>query len=203
MADVRDAEFRDRHVEYLSPTDHTSGGAEVAAAAGRVAPMAGDDVIGAVLAVHRYVHSALDYTPGATSIGVDIEEVLACGAGVCQDYAHLAVTLCRQLAIPARYVSGYLFAVNDATGEDSDVDAVEVQTHAWFEAAVPSFGWLALDPTNAQQVGMRHIKIGHGRDYDDVPPIKGVYSGTALPAVDAVVQIRRVAQQQSQQQAQQ
>jgi transglutaminase-like putative cysteine protease len=200
MADLRDPVFRDRHVEYLSQTSHTAGGGEIAKAAAWVEPMAGDDVIGTVLAIHRHVHSALAYSPGSTAIGMNIEEVLARGAGVCQDYAHLAVALCREVGIPARYVSGYLFAVRDNTGEDSDSDVVEVATHAWFEAAVPGVGWLPLDPTNAQQVGLRHIKIGHGRDYDDVPPIKGVYSGTARPTVDAVVQIRRVAAQQQQQQ---
>ena len=72
-------------------------------------------------------------------------------------------------------------------------DVVEVQTHAWFEAAIPGFGWLALDPTNSSEVGLRHVKIGHGRDYDDVPPMRGVYAGGAVPKVDVVVEIRRMA----------
>jgi transglutaminase-like putative cysteine protease len=202
MSAVRTLDFRDRHVEYLSPSDHTAGGADVQAAAERVGAMAGDDAVGVVLGVHRFVNSALSYTPGATAIGVDVEEVLACGEGVCQDYAHLAISLCRTLGVPARYISGYFFTNSDATGDDVTDDVVEVQTHAWFEAAIPGFGWLALDPTNAQQVGLRHVKIGHGRDYDDVPPVKGVYAGKATPSVDALVQMRRVAavQQQLQQQ---
>ena len=88
--------------------------------------------------------------------------------------------MCRSLGIPARYVSGYLFTTDDATGADAeDGDVVSVQTHAWFEAAIPGFGWLALDPTNQQEVGVRHVKIGHGRDYDDVPPLRGVFAGEA------------------------
>jgi transglutaminase-like putative cysteine protease len=67
-----------------------------------------------------------------------------------------------------------------------------VQTHAWFEAAIPAFGWLALDPTNQQEVGVRHVKIGHGRDYDDVQPLRGVFAGSASPHVEPHVEIRRV-----------
>jgi transglutaminase-like putative cysteine protease len=111
---------------------------------------------------------------------------------VCQDYAHLAVAMCRSIGIPARYVSGYLFTLSDASGVDADVDVVRVQTHAWFEAAIPGFGWLALDPTNQQEVGLRHVKIGHGRDYDDVPPMRGVFAGGAVPDVDVTVEIRRM-----------
>ena len=71
-------------------------------------PSPGDDVVGIVLALHRFVHTSLRYTPGATYIGVDVNEVLAKAQGVCQDYAHLAVALCRSVGIPARYVSGLL-----------------------------------------------------------------------------------------------
>jgi transglutaminase-like putative cysteine protease len=89
-------------------------------------------------------------------------------------------------------VSGYLFTTDDSTGADAgDADVVRVQTHAWFEAAIPGFGWLALDPTNQQEVGVRHVKIGHGRDYDDVPPIRGVYAGPGAPEVEVTVEIRK------------
>jgi len=190
-AELEKPAFRDEHIEYLSRTQHTAWDGDVAAAAARIAAVTGDDVVGIVLALHRFVHTSLQYTPGATYIGVDVNEVLAQAKGVCQDYAHLAVALCRCIGIPARYVSGYFFARSDDTGEDLDEDDVLVQTHAWFEAAIPGWGWLALDPTNAQQVGQRHITIGHGRDYDDVPPIRGVFSGGGRPSTDAAVAIRR------------
>jgi transglutaminase-like putative cysteine protease len=203
VAALEDATFRDQYVEYLSRSMHTEWDGDVSAAAERIAAVTGDDVVGIVLALHRFVHTSLQYTPGATYIGVDVNEVLAKAKGVCQDYAHLAVALCRSIGIPARYVSGYFFASSDATGADVDGDEVRVQTHAWFEAAIPDWGWLALDPTNAQQVGQRHITIGHGRDYDDVPPVRGVYSGGGRPSTDAVVEIRRHAQAIHQLQAQQ
>jgi transglutaminase-like putative cysteine protease len=202
-ADLEAGAFRETHVEYLGRTEHTDWNGEVSEAAQRIATVTGDDVVGIVLALHRFVHTSLEYTPGATYIGVDVNDVLTQAKGVCQDYAHLAVSLCRSVGIPARYVSGYFFAASDATGADVDDDEVQVQTHAWFEAAIPEWGWLALDPTNAQQVGQRHITIGHGRDYDDVPPVRGVYSGTAQPSTDAVVEMRRHAPATLQVQAQQ
>lgn len=203
VADLADPAFRDRYVEFLSRSMHAEWDGDVAAAAERIAAVTGDDVVGIVLALHRFVHTSLQYTPGATYIGVDVNEVLAKGKGVCQDYAHLAVAMCRSIGIPARYVSGYFFASADATGADVDGDEVQVQTHAWFEAAIPDWGWLALDPTNAQQVGQRHITIGNGRDYDDVPPVRGIYSGGGRPTTDASVEIRRHAQAVQQLQAQQ
>jgi transglutaminase-like putative cysteine protease len=202
-AELDRPEFREAHVEYLGRSEHTTWNGEVSAAAQRIAETAGDDVVGIVLALHRFVHTSLEYTPGATYIGVDVNDVLAQAKGVCQDYAHLAVALCRSVGIPARYVSGYFFASSDASGADVEGDEVQVQTHAWFEAAIPDWGWLALDPTNAQQVGQRHITIGHGRDYDDVPPVRGVYSGGAQPSTDAVVEMRRHAPATHQAQAQQ
>ena len=163
------------------------------AEAGRQRELIGDDLISLVLALHRVTGARLTYAKGATDVGIPVEEVLAQGKGVCQDYAHVAVALCRSQGIPARYVSGYLFTRDDAAGHDvTDGDLVSVQTHAWFEAMVPGFGWLALDPTNQQEVGLRHVKIGHGRDYDDVQPLRGVFSGSGKPLVDPHVEIRRL-----------
>jgi transglutaminase-like putative cysteine protease len=194
--------FLDEHLEYLAPTSHTDWDDELAAKARSIAALPGDDVVGIVLALQRHVHSALEYVPGSTEIGVDVNSVLQAGRGVCQDYAHVAVAMCRAAGVPARYVSGYFFAADESTGA-VDGDVVEVQTHAWIEAAIPAFGWLALDPTNGLQVGERHVKIGHGRDYDDVQPIRGTFVGTARPVVEAGVEIRRLAGAQLHMQVQQ
>ncbi|MGH9276432.1 MAG: transglutaminase N-terminal domain-containing protein, partial [Acidimicrobiales bacterium] len=85
MAAIADPGFRDEHLEYLAPTSHTGWNGEVSAAASRIAAATGDDVVGVVLALHRFVHTSLQYTPGATYIGVDVNEVLAKAKGVCQD----------------------------------------------------------------------------------------------------------------------
>lgn len=183
--------FVEDHVAYLFPDAHTDAGPAVRDAAGQQSDLAGDDVVSTVLAVHRFVGRTLTYTPGSTEIGVAVDEVLTTGAGVCQDYSHLAVAMCRTLGIPARYVSGYLFTEDDSSGADTGADTVVVQTHAWFEAAIPGGGWLALDPTNGQTVGERHVKIGHGRSYDDVQPLRGAFLGPSKSAVHASVEIRR------------
>lgn len=198
-----DGGFRDAHLEYLATTRHTVAGPKVREIADRVRAVAGDDVVDTVLAIHRQVNRHLLYAPGSTHIGVNVEDVLERGEGVCQDYAHTAIAVCRLMGIPARYVSGYFFATDESTGEEVEGDVVAVQTHAWFEAAVPGHGWLALDPTNALQVGSRHIAIGFGREYDDVTPIRGVYRGVGVASVEAHVEIRRQAAQQQHQQQQQ
>ena len=120
-----------------------------------------------------------EYRQGATYVGSTIQDLLDAGAGVCQDFVHLGLVLLRRHGIAARYVSGYLWAAPQAGGSDS----VEVETHAWLEALLPGGGkrgepvWVGVDPTNRRLAGETHVKIGHGRTYADVPPVKGVYRG--------------------------
>ncbi len=182
--------FLDANFAYLQRSPHADWGPHVAEAARAAADAAADDVVELLHAVHERV-AELDYRTDVTYVGVPVDHVFETGAGVCQDFAHLAVAMYRALRIPARYVSGYLFTADDASGEDADTDEVEVQTHAWVEAAVPGWGWLALDPTNRQPVGERHVTIGRGRDYDDVAPFRGVFSGPSEHEVDVGVTMRR------------
>jgi transglutaminase-like putative cysteine protease len=189
---LRDTSFVDEHHEYLERTAHADWDGTLAEEAFRQVELAGADVVSVVLAIHRRVGSLLRYQPGASYVGMPLSDLISRGEGVCQDYAHMAIAMCRSVGIPSRYVSGYLFTQSDATGEDSDEDVVEVQTHAWFEAAVPRMGWMALDPTNRQEVGMRHVKIGHGRDYDDVQPLRGSYTGPPTANLDVSVEMRRL-----------
>lgn len=190
-AAVAEPSFRDRHLELLQPSPHVGASPTVAAAAQRHADAAGDDLVAVVHAVHEAL-GELDYVTGATYVGVSVDEVLRAGGGVCQDFAHLAIAMYRSLGVPARYVSGYLFTGDDATGQDADGDEVEVETHAWVEVAIPSHGWYALDPTNRQPVGERHVTIGRGRDYDDVAPLRGVFVGPADHDLDVSVRLRRL-----------
>lgn len=193
--DLADAAFRDEHAEYLRHTSHTALGPRTEQCGAEIAERGETDVVSLVLDIHRRVHRSINYQPGATAIGVSPDEILDGGAGVCQDYAHLAVALCRHRGVPARYVSGYFFAADDSSGGEVSGDVASVQTHAWFEAAVPGAGWLALDPTNALAVGERHVVIGRGRDYDDVPPIRGVYAGRSSTTLNAGVEMRQLPDQ--------
>ena len=140
-----------------------------------------------------------EYRQGATYVGSTVEDLLEAGAGVCQDFVHLGLVLLRRHGIAARYVSGYLWAAPEDDGDDS----VEVETHAWLEALLPAGGqrgepvWVGADPTNRRLAGETHVKIGHGRRYSDVPPIKGVYRGTATAELDASVTMTRLDPQAS------
>jgi transglutaminase-like putative cysteine protease len=135
-----------------------------------------------------------EYRAGVTYVSSTVEEFLRVGAGVCQDYVHLALILLRRNGIAARYVSGYLWAAPADEGDDS----VEVETHAWLEALLPGLDgrgepvWVGADPTNRRLAGERHVKIGHGRHYADVPPVRGVYQGGATSSLDASVHMTRL-----------
>ena len=145
-----------------------------------------------LLAVADAIPGRFEYDSGATFVGSTVEDLLAGGAGVCQDFVHLGAMVLRHLGIGARYVSGYLFAAPPDGGQDS----VEVQTHAWLEGLIPDGGaerrWIGVDPTNRGRAGATHVKIGHGRNYQDVPPIRGVYRGPATAALTAGVEMRQL-----------
>ena len=185
-------DFRAAHLEFLEPSEHVrwepgDGVAQRAAVAGRGAATVSELTSAMVSEVRR----ALFYEADTTDIGVSLAELLDGGVGVCQDFAHLAIGMLRSVAVPARYVSGYLFAADETAPGVDPTDVVSVQTHAWIEAAVPGAGWQAFDPTNGGPVGERHVVIGCGRDYDDVPPVRGAFMGSATADVDAEVVIGR------------
>ncbi len=134
-----------------------------------------------------------EYRQGATYVDSTVADLLEAGAGVCQDFVHLGLALLRRHGIAARYVSGYLFAAGSGDGQES----VEVDTHAWLEALLPPADggepvWVGVDPTNRVLAGETHVKIGHGRHYADVPPVKGVYRGSAGATLTASVTMTRL-----------
>jgi transglutaminase-like putative cysteine protease len=125
------------------------------------------------------VPDRFEYRPGATYVGSSVNDLLELGAGVCQDFVHLSLVLLRRRGIAARYVSGYLWAAP----RDDGIDSLELDTHAWLEALLPGTDghgepvWVSADPTNRRLAGETHVKIGHGRFYSDVPPVKGLFRG--------------------------
>lgn len=145
------------------------------------------------------IPNRFEYRPGATYVGSTVEDLLEASAGVCQDFVHLSLVLLRRRGIAARYVSGYLWSAP----EDEGTDSVEVDTHAWLEALLPcSDGhgepvWVSADPTNRRLAGETHVKIGHGRFYSDVPPVKGLYMGGAESELNASVTMSRLDPQAS------
>jgi transglutaminase-like putative cysteine protease len=129
-----------------------------------------DDPISLVQWLNRTIYEKFAYKPQTTSADSPIDEALELRAGVCQDFSHIMIALLRQIQIPARYVSGYLYHRSD-TQDRSLADA----THAWCEVLLPGYNWIGLDPTNNLLATERHIRTAVGRDYSDVPPTRGNY----------------------------
>jgi transglutaminase-like putative cysteine protease len=132
------------------------------------------DPLTAMRELNLAIYNAFDYEAGVTRADSPIDDVLLARKGVCQDFAHVMIAVCRSWDIPARYVSGYLFT-NRSAGDRSDPDA----SHAWVEVFLPSLRWVGFDPTNKIEAGERHVVCAVGRDYSDVPPSRGVFKGVA------------------------
>lgn len=132
----------------------------------------------------RTIFEAFAYAPEETEVDSPIDVALGKRKGVCQDFTHIMIATARLWGIPARYVSGYLFTKRDA-GDRSSPDA----THAWVEVYIPGPGWVGFDPTNSTLAGERHIRVAIGRDYDDVPPARGVYKGSANSELAVAVSV--------------
>jgi transglutaminase-like putative cysteine protease len=165
--------------EYLVPSPHVVWD-DAIARFGKDAVSGATTLQEAAIAVKAAVGELLTYESGATEVGTSVTEIFDQRSGVCQDYSHLALATYRSLGIPARYVSGYLYASDSASGDLPEAEEeIDVLTHAWVEVAIPGYGWWGLDPTNQLVAGERHVKIGHGRDYEDVTPLRGVYHGEA------------------------
>jgi transglutaminase-like putative cysteine protease len=134
--------------------------------------------------LNRAIFEAFAYSPDATDVDSPIDVALEKKRGVCQDFSHIMIATARSWGIPARYVSGYLYTRRDA-GDRSAADA----THAWVDALVPGVGWVGFDPTNNVLVGERHIRVAVGRDYNDVPPVRGVFKGPANSELAVAVSV--------------
>ncbi len=128
------------------------------------------------------VHQALQYERGATSVKTTADEALQIGKGVCQDYAHVMLACCRLSGLPARYVSGYLHSPN----------APEMASHAWVDVFVTDYGWRSLDPTHNCFQDARYVRVATGRDYNDVPPTRGMYKGKAKEKMEVQVTVRAI-----------
>jgi transglutaminase-like putative cysteine protease len=133
------------------------------------------------------LYEKFDYAPNTTEVDSPIDDALQSRRGVCQDFAHIMITLVRQLKIPCRYVSGYLFH------EDKSMDRSPAgATHAWVEAYLGEAGWVGFDPTNNLEGCDRHVRVALGRDYSDVPPTRGVYKGDAESELSVLVTVTPV-----------
>jgi len=182
--ELREPATLDRYAELLAPTPRTEPG-EVAIAQVRE-QVAGLGPAETGERVWPWVSEVMDYVPGATGVHTSAEEAWEVRKGVCQDMAHVAVGVLRRLGVPARYVSGYLLPQADLPVGQT----VRGESHAWVEWWAGE--WQAWDPTNGTRVGADHVVVGRGRDYDDVPPLRGVYSGTGGSELFVSVEFTRL-----------
>ena len=137
------------------------------------------------------VHEGFTYKPGATHVHSSVQDCLETRAGVCQDFSHLLLSMLRMRGLPARYVSGYLIT-GEALDTQSSMERVigGQASHAWVQVYIPETGWIGLDPTAGRFEEVRHILVARGRDYGDVPPVRGVYKGHAGQSLSVDVLVR-------------
>jgi len=184
-AELRERAPTGRLLEFLLATPLTTVTAEVQHAA--MAGIDGLDPGEAARAIAARVREHVTYVPGATGPRTSAQEAWDKGQGVCQDMAQLAVALLRAAGLPARYVAGYLHPDVHAEPGRTAVG----QSHAWAEYWAGS--WVPLDPASGAEVGERHVVVARGRDYADVPPLKGVYDGPPDGDVEVTVELTRLA----------
>jgi transglutaminase-like putative cysteine protease len=179
------ARHADRWYELILPTRRTGLDDELDAI---VADLRGRHATPqeAAMAVCDFVRAEVAYVPGSTGVQSDALHAWAQRSGVCQDISHLAAGMLRRMGLPARYVSGYLHPKPGAAIGESVVG----QSHAWVEWWAGR--WTSYDPTNGVPVGERHVVVGRGREYDDVPPLKGIYSGPRSTGQGVEVTITRL-----------
>lgn len=207
---------RRKYWEYLSPTMRVPLDPDADRIAAVAKRQAGPSTASFLIALTRLLHRVMDYAPGSTHIDTPLREVLENRRGVCQDFSHLMLAVCRRMNIPCRYVSGYIYTNSTTTqvadaNENSQPDHFDwrdagdeiVHTaalvggdamHAWVECLMPDGTWRGFDPTNNLVADAHYIKVHTGREYGDVPPIRGIFHGpaehTMVTAVEVVKELQ-------------
>ncbi len=169
---------------YLVDTDPTRADAALVTlskvAQGADGPLAAAHLLAAAVA------DAIAYRPGATHAHTTAAEALSLGEGVCQDHAHALIAVARVAGLPARYVSGYLFADADGVAHEA--------AHAWAEVHVAGLGWVGFDPANRCCPDDRYIRLGSGLDAQDAAPIRGIARGVGAESLDVTVAVQSLQQ---------
>jgi transglutaminase-like putative cysteine protease len=168
-----DGEYDIAVLQFASASRHTRPLREAIAYA-RPSFAAGRPILEAAFELTRRIHADFIFDATATDIATPVSHLFRARRGVCQDFAHLALTCLRSLSLPARYVSGYLLTLPPPGMEKrKGADA----SHAWISVWAGDFGWVDFDPTNGLMPAGEHVTLAYGRDYDDVSPIGGVLLG--------------------------
>jgi transglutaminase-like putative cysteine protease len=203
---------------YLHDTQLTQITPSIEAFASQFARIAAEDWYETALAVREKIHEKIDFEAGHTTTDTTAAELLEVGCGVCQDFTHLMLATLRSLGIPSRYVSGYLnqdhkrlmkqsqsmgdmSQSQELSSEEDMMQAVRAYplrgtgaSHAWCESYFgPEVGWRGFDAANNLLVDQNFVRIGAGRDFRDITPVKGVHKGPAEEDLKVTVSVSRVA----------
>lgn len=149
----------------------------------------GRDLLEALHELNHRIYKEFEYKQGFTTVATPLKKVIEARKGVCQDFAHVAISCLRTLGLPARYVSGY---IETLPPEGADALVGSAASHAWFASFVPGIGWVDFDPTNNKLAKEQHITVAWGRDYTDVPPIKGVIFNAGPHELSVSVDVIRI-----------
>lgn len=193
---ARLADTATEYVEQLRPTPSTTASGDLVALAERIRDRH-DSPAEAARAIAIEIGERMEYKQGVTSVRSTAAHAWEARAGVCQDIAHVTIAALRAIDVPARYVSGYLHPrPSAAVGE-----TVLGESHAWVEWLTDAAAddeedrfvgcWTGFDPTNGIPIGDRHVVVGRGRDYTDVPPLRGVYAGSGSAELFVRVELTR------------
>jgi len=193
--------------DYLSWSEAIPADPQLEALAQPFRPSQPDKTLESVQKLMEFVFHDFEYQKEVTSVSTTVPEVLKSRTGVCQDFAHVLIGLCRAVRVPARYVSGYIVSgrppqsqsqsmggmtQSQSMGDDSGPSRGGGASHAWVEAYTPTHGWRGFDPTNNLLASTHHVKMALGRDYSDVPPTRGTFRGHAEENLTVEVNTRMV-----------
>jgi transglutaminase-like putative cysteine protease len=174
--------------QFTHPTEITATTPEIKNYAER-SFTTGKPLFEAVYDLIKRIYTDFKFTPGFTTVSTPLSVVMKERKGVCQDFAHLAISCIHSMGLPARYVSGYLETLAPAGKEKlTGVDA----SHAWISVFIPGMGWVDFDPTNNQLATEQYITIGWGRDYFDIIPLKGVIMSSSSHELTVSVDVKRM-----------
>jgi len=183
-AELAGSAVQERFAEFLTASSFVTVEAELTELGRSL--RAGSTPRQAGLSAAEWTHQALRYERGATDVYTSSAQARVAGRGVCQDFAHLTLALLRATGLPARYVSGYLHPDAEAgIGE-----TMTGESHAWVEFWAGD--WIAADPTSLAEVSGRHVLLARGRDYADVRPLSGIYSGPPPEHFGVTVEVTRL-----------
>lgn len=178
--------------DYLQPTSMVKIGREATQWAKRY--LGSTALVGAGLqTLNHAIYEQFRYRAGSTDFSTDLSKIWKERTGVCQDFAHVMLSVVRTAGLPARYVCGYIETTPPAEAAQGKVRLVgSVATHAWVEILVPGQTWVALDPTNDRWCGEQHIAVSFGRDAREAAPIHGTFKTSGRQVLKVRVRVKRL-----------